>query len=183
MTAVAVSATVIAALYLAGTVLALAPRKPGYRHLNHTISELGEVGSPDQGLVAFGVFLPVGVLLFVVALAMSAKVPAAAALATAIAIGYVGAAIFPCDAGAPALGSLRNMAHTLFGAVEYVGGGFALMVLSETFGQPFRAAGFVVLASALLIGYLPPSSPRGAVQRVSEVLLFGSLLLAVIRGG
>jgi hypothetical membrane protein len=182
MALIALAATIAATVWLVVAMWLLARRKPGYRHLEHTISELGEVGSPDQRLVALGVFLPVGVLLLVAAAAMISTVPAAAALAAAIAAGYLGAAVLPCDAGAPAAGTIRNMGHMLFGAVEYIGGGFALMVLSESLGQPFKAAGFVVLASALLIGYLPSSLLRGGIQRVSEAVLFGSLILAIVRG-
>lgn len=53
----------LAAGYLALMISGLARRKPGYRHLVHTISELGEVSAPDQRFVAFAVFLPVGLAL------------------------------------------------------------------------------------------------------------------------
>ena len=34
--------------------------RPGYSHVSHTISELGELGAPRSRLVSFGVFLPFG---------------------------------------------------------------------------------------------------------------------------
>ena len=45
----------------------LAPRKAGYSHVMHTISEIGELGARDQRFVALGLFLPVGLCLLFVA--------------------------------------------------------------------------------------------------------------------
>ena len=139
----------IAATYLLASLLALAPRKSGYSHLKHTISEIGESGAPNQRLVAFGVFLPVGLILLLVAYLVrpsstaAAAAAAAAALALSIAIGYLGAAAFPCDQGSPMSGTPRQALHDLAGAAEYFGGGFALMVLAESLDRPFRLAGAV----------------------------------------
>ena len=174
----AVAATVLAAAHLCVGLYVFAPRKPAYHHAKHTISELGEIGAPDERRVALGVFLPVGLFALVAAVALTGTAPAAAALAAAIAVGYIGAAMFPCDPGAPAVGSWRNTLHMAFGAVQYLGGGVALTALSESFGQPFEAAGFLVLGGALLVGYLRSSLMRGLVQRVVEGALFGGLLLA-----
>lgn len=167
-----------AAIYLFAFILALAPGKPQYSHIKHTISELGEVGAPRQQFVAFGLFLPVGVMLLVVAYRLFPASEAAAALALCIAIGYLVAVAFPCDPGSPVTGSARQGIHNLGGAIEYIGGGFALMALAETLGQPFKAAGFVVLGTAVALTILPANSVRGAVQRVGELGLFASLALA-----
>jgi len=179
----AIAVTAITATYLFASLLALAPRKAGYSHVKHSISELGEVGAPDQRFVAFGLFLPIGLALLLVAYLARPASPAAAALALCIAIGYLGAAAFPCDPGSPLSGTTRQFLHNLAGAVEYAGGGFALIALAEHFGQPFKIAGFVVLGSTIALSVISSNSVRGIVQRIAEICLFGGLALAVWQVG
>lgn len=170
--------TLVAAAYLAGALVVLARRKPGYSHIKHTISELGERGAPDERLVAVGVFLPVGLAMLGVAfLSYPAHAPLAA-LAACIAVGYGGAAIFPCDPGSPTVGSARQGAHNLAGAVEYIGGGFALITIAETYGDAFKLLGFAVLAATAVLSLAPANPVRGLVQRVAELCLFGGLAWA-----
>jgi hypothetical protein len=171
----------ISALYLFVSLIALAPRKSGYSHIKHTISEIGEIGAPNQRFVAYGLFLPIGLALLLVAYLVNSASPVAAMLALCIAIGYVGAAMFPCDSGAPMFGTARHTLHMIAGAAEYVGGGFALMTLAESFDQPFKIAGFIVLGTAIALSF--PHSLRGIIQRIAEAFLFGSLALAVWRVG
>src|SRR5262245_17646556 len=52
-----------AAMVLLGT-LYFASRRPGYSHISNTISELGETGAAQAHLVAFGFFLPVGLIVW-----------------------------------------------------------------------------------------------------------------------
>jgi hypothetical protein len=106
---------------------------------------------------------------------------AVAALASCIAVGYIGAALFPCDPGSPVSGSARQALHNLAGAVEYIGGGFALTAIARDFGQPFQVAGFVVLAAAIALTVLPSAPVRGGIQRVAELCLFGGLAFALWR--
>jgi uncharacterized protein DUF998 len=179
----ATALTAIAAAYLFIILTALAPRKAGYSHIKHSISEIGEIGAPNQRFVAFGLFLPIGVVLLLVAYLVRPASPAAAALALCIAIGYIGAAAFPCDPGSPLFGTARQILHNIAGAVEYVGGGFALMKLAESFGQPFKAAGFVVLGTVIALSILPSNSVRGIIQRIAEICLFGGLAFVVWRVG
>lgn len=158
--------------FLAAALLYLAPRKPGYSHVRHSISELGETGAPDQQLVAYGVFLPIGLVFAFVALVLREHAQAAA-LAASVAAGYVVAAFFPCDPGSPMQGSVRQGVHNVGGAVEYVGGGFSLMALSESLGPILRYGGFVVLVAVAALTFLASgSSVRGLVQRVAECVLF-----------
>lgn len=151
-------------------------RKPGYSHLQHTISELGETDSPVARLVNYGLFLPVGVLLF--GLAASTDYTALRGLATCVGVGYVVAASFPCDPGSPLSGSSRQQIHNLGGAVEYIGGAYFLSQLTpeHTFlGQHlFTIAAGVVGALAVLLS-VPGLPIRGLVQRIAEVVLFGTL--------
>lgn len=169
--------TLLATGYLLALLVVVGRRWSRYSHMWHTTSELGEVGAPDQRLVALGVFLPVGALLLLVAYLLRPLGQPAASLALCIAIGYLAAAAFPCAPGAPLGGSLRQVLHTLGGAVGYVGGAIALMRLSETLGDPFRIAGFIVWGAAVALSF--PSIVRGLIQRVAELCLFGGLALAI----
>lgn len=173
--------TVLAGLYLAACVIAFGRHTPGYRHASKTISELGEVGAPHQRAVAFGVFLPVGLLVLAAAGLLQASSRAAAALAGCLAVGYVGAALFPCDPGSPASGSARQAVHNLAGGIEYIGGGAALLALSPAHGEAYRWLGFAAFGAAALLTVLPGNSVRGLVQRVAEAGLFGGL--AIVAAG
>src|SRR5262245_44964023 len=112
--------------YLAVALAFLGAWTAGYKHLRHTISAIGEAGAPDQGFVAFGLFLPLGLAFAALGFALRAH-PYAASLAYCIAAGYSVAAFFPCDPGSPVSGSPRQAAHNLGGAIEYIGGGLSLM--------------------------------------------------------
>lgn len=170
----------LAAAYLALMIGWLARRKPGYRHLVHTISELGEVSAPDQRFVAFAVFLPVGLALLVAAALLKPQHELQAALAGAVAVGYVVAAFFPCDVGSPVTGTPRQAVHNIAGAVQYVGGGFALLAMANSHGNGFKLAGAAVLVAAVMLTVLPTRSVRGLVQRLAEVVLFAALLYAML---
>jgi hypothetical protein len=179
----ATTVTALAAGYLGVMLVLLAPRKVGYSHFRHTISELGESGARHERFVAWGLFLPVGLALLGVAAWARDLQPAVAALAGCIAVGYIGAALFPCDPGSPMSGSPRQLAHNFAGFVQYSGGGFALMTVAREFGAPFQAAGFIVLGSAVGLSVVPAGAGRGLLQRVAETCLFGALALALWRLG
>ncbi|MBD2755625.1 DUF998 domain-containing protein [Spirosoma validum] len=172
--------TLISTLALLTGIIYFGWRKPGYNHLNRTISELGEIGSPITRPVNYGLFLFVGVLLWVVAALTDEN--AVAGLAVCVGTGYVVAAFFPCDTGSPLSGSGRQQIHNLGGAVEYIGGAYFLGQFSTTFTlfgyDPFSVAAGSVLAGALLLS-IPDLPFRGLVQRVIEAILFGSLLAVV----
>ena len=167
--------------YLLVCLWVVAGRKPGYRHIEHTISELGEVGAPDQHLVALGVFLPVGVLLLIVAWLVQSTARPAALLALCIAIGYLGAAAFPCDRGAPLQGTWRQHLHNVAGGIEYVGGGLALIWLADWHGRAFKILGLAVLAATLALSSNAVRAMRGVIQRVAELCLLVGLAWAVWR--
>lgn len=150
----------------------------GYRPVRHTISELGAHGTRSSRLVSLGVFLPVGLLLALAAHLANATAPQAALLAAFIAIGYLSAAVFPCDVGSPMTGSTRQYLHNLGGAVEYVGGAYALYALYGSHGEPYRIAATVVLIA--LVGISIDNAIRGLIQRIAELTLFATLLMALI---
>jgi len=176
----------VAAVYLAGAIAVFAQRRPDYSHLRHTISELGEFGGADSGLVSFGVFLPVGIALAVAAVTIVRLRPggrAAAALAGCVATGYLVAAFFPCDPGSPLSGTPRQAIHNWGGAVEYFGGAIALGFLARVhirFRWFFATSGAVVLAVAFALSVPDLAGVRGLLQRIAETALFGSVVLATL---
>jgi len=148
-------------------------RRRGYSQRRDTLSELGEWGAPGWRAVGWGLFLPVGLALWVLATAM-AGAPAlapAAGLAACLGIGYVGAALFPCDPGSPLQGSWRQQLHNLAGAVEYVGGAACLYAAGGVFTGPAVLA----LAGGVGLSVSAVRPVRGLLQRVIETLLFVSL--------
>lgn len=153
-------------------------RKPAYSHGQDTISELGEVGSPLSRAVSYGLFLPVGILLELVA--ALTDFTALAGLAGCIGTGYIVAGLFPCDMGSPLSGSGRQQIHNLGGAVEYIGGAYWLAQLSPRllvldYNLYALAAGSLIVGSILLS--IPGLVIRGLIQRMMEGILFGALLM------
>jgi len=155
--------------------------RPGYSHVSHTISELGELGAPRSRLVSLGVFLPFGVSMLAVYWLSRPSNPSAANLAACVGVGYLGAALFPCDPGSPLVGSWRQSLHNLAGAVQYVGGAAVLWALGSAqslFFVPAVAVGVTAVVLSLQVA----SRWRGGVQRVAEVALLSSLLIALGSG-
>jgi hypothetical membrane protein len=180
---VAVAATTV----LLGT-LYFASLRPTYSHLSNTISELGETGAPQAHLVAFGFFLPVGLMVWL-ALWLTHRytpgrdTPQVLVALSGLGMGYTLSAFFPCDPGAPLFGSWRTLVHNTAGLIDYGGTvlGFLLFSrycarqkarsLAVVFGI---AAALEFLASVALV--LPPAFPvRGAVQRVAELVQFAGV--------
>jgi Protein of unknown function (DUF998) len=174
--------TLLASGYLFTELIVFGRRRRLYRHTRDTISELGEFGAPDERMVAVGVFLPVGVVLLLVAALLRGVNWPAALLALCVAVGYLTAAAFPCDPGSPLSGSPRQGLHNLGGAAEYIGGGIALFKLSETLGRPFGLAGLVVLSTAIALSIPGIAAIRGLIQRVAELCLFVGLAVAIWLG-
>src|SRR5678816_4168307 len=110
---IAIGAIVVAALMVLIETLYFASLRPGYSHISSTISELGETGAPRAELVSFGFFLPVGFLvwlaLYMVWRESSDRYATFALVAlSSLGAGYVAAAFFPCDPGAPLFGTWRT---------------------------------------------------------------------------
>jgi hypothetical protein len=173
--------TIISTVYLFVGILYFASKKSGYSHSKDTISELGEITSPIQQQVAFGLFLPLGILLLIVAYLTHEQSFYTALLALCVSIGYLVATFFCCDIGSPLSGSFRQSIHNLGGGVEYFGGGYALLKLAEVYHQPFKVAGFIVLATAIALSFLSSNSFRGLAQRIAEACLFLGVTLAVLK--
>lgn len=178
-------------LVLVGT-CAFALARPEYSHIRHTISELGESGSPLSSLVSFGLFLPTGVLEWV-AIVLAYPIYARDRVTffgicafASLGLGYVMAAFFPCDPGSPLMGSWQQQVHNVFGLVEYLGTGAGLMALgwshtkgkSSLTGVALIFSGVAVLIGLVLLSAPSWSSVRGLVQRVTEMIMFGWLTFA-----
>jgi len=181
--------TTLITLWLLGGIVWFARRRDDYRHVRHTISELGEQGAPDARRVAWLLFAPVGlVLLATGALALRGEAvqpirETFGLLALAVGVGYLGAALFPCDPGSPLGGSLRQQLHNLFGGAEYLGGAAALFVGAQRLadGAPlaawFQGSAAIITAAAVALSLQVVIPVRGLAQRVGETALFANLVL------
>jgi hypothetical protein len=168
----------LSAVWLLFGLVYVGQRKPGYSQWRDTISELGEVGTPLTRPVSYGLFLPIGLLLWLAA--WLTEVDGTAGLSACVGAGYVLAAFFPCDVGSLTSGSGRQQLHNLGGAIEYIGGAYWLSQLSTGLVVAgyslFSLAAGVVVAGAVLLS-VPGFSLRGLTQRIVDGVLFGSLLL------
>lgn len=173
------------ALYLLVAIVGFGMRRSDYSHMANTISELGEFGGDDSLLVSWGVFFIVGAMSAALSAALiRSREHAAAMLAGCIAIGYLVAAFFPCDPGAPSMGSGRNTIHMWGGAVEYFGGAAALFWMawcSRSGRAPFLAAAALVLFASIALSLPAFHDVRGLVQRCAETWLFGAVILWTMR--
>ncbi len=181
-----------ATMVVLGT-LYFASLRPGYSHIANTISELGETGAPRARLVAYGFFLPVGLMvwlaLWLLRRARPDKEASAALLAlSCLGIGYVVSAFAPCDPGAPLFGSWRTLVHNVAGLIDYGGTAVGFLLLSRRCasnanGAAIQVAGFVVAGAvclACLVLLLPVFSIRGGAQRVAEAIQFIGVLFACL---
>lgn len=178
---------VAAVMVLLGT-LYFASLRPGYSHISNTISELGEMGAAQAHWVAFGFFLPVGLIVWLALWLAhghrSGQDTSLVLLAlSGLGAGYVLSAFFPCDPGGPLFGSWRTLVHNAAGVIDYGGTvlGFLLFCLycARHRMRP-QAVAFGIAAAlgslALVLLGLPPAFPvRGAVQRVTELIQFTGL--------
>jgi hypothetical protein len=161
---------------------------PGYSHVSQYISELGARGAPHGRLVSLGGFLPVGVLLMTFAM-LAALIPPRSVLKTLgclglflFALGYFGAAFFPCDLGCrPATPSPSQMLHLAFGLVGYLFAPLTLATLAIASRKWPDAKGLfplgLVCAVVAGIAFFSMADPlAGLFQRVLE----GSVLLWIV---
>ena len=170
--------SILTSLYLLIGVLYFGFKKSSYSHIKDTISELGEYGSKHAKMVNYGLFLPVGVLLFIIAF-LNTSNSVLMGLSISLGIGYVVAAIFPCDPGSPFTGSGRQQIHNLGGFIEYAGGLIFLMRASEQelsfFNIDYKLLGIIVIV-CIIITSIPKNPIRGLAQRIAELILFLSLI-------
>lgn len=176
-------AAALVSLFLFGGIFYFGLIKQSYSHIRHTISELGEVGYAKSRLVSLGFFLPVGLILITLALT-SGYNNIVQGLSISLALGYIVAAIFPCDDGSPFTGTWRQLIHNLGGFIEYAGGALCLFLASEQglkfYFLDYKTVGVIVIICTIIIS-IPGIAIRGLVQRIAEFLLFTSLVTLVWR--
>lgn len=160
--------------------------RPDYNPLAQYISELGATGAPHAAWVNWAGYLPSGVL-FAIALASFWRhwrprgvQIAGLALLFCEPLAWIGSALFPCDLGCPAQGSLAQNLHSLLALLTYTGTGLGVILLACVPGlRLWQRLGWlllVVLWFGLFVAMLTPElgSVRGLLQRSGEALMYGS---------
>lgn len=170
--------------------------REGYHHTSQFISELGEEGGPHAAAVNYLGFLPQGLAVWVF-LALDAgcfprgwvKGVGVAGLA-GVGLAYLIAAVFPCDPGCPATGSVRQQVHNLGGLAEYGGAviGLAALALAFRADPAWRGVWRVTLAAAVtvaagfvLMQFPAEAAQKGLWQRVCEAAIFGWIAVVSVR--
>ncbi|MAK59617.1 MAG: hypothetical protein CMK09_01440 [Ponticaulis sp.] len=173
--------------------IALASLQSGYDPALQYISELGADKAPNAAIANWFGFLPAALSVFVVmgyfVLSRGQKllIRIGAFLCLGIGIGYLGAFVFPCDAGCPAIGSFSQAMHNLSGLFEYGGAIFGLPLIALGLfqsGSKLRAgltalAFFCVLAGFLMMMGADANTPIGLWQRLCDFTLFVWMFLLV----
>lgn len=175
-------AAIVGYVLLAILIIAGGAAWPGYSHTGQFISELGATGAPHGRLVSMGGFLPVGMLLTTFAVLAAFVAPlsglrlAGFAGLALFALGYIGAAFYPCDFGCrPETPSASQMMHNLSGLGGYLGAPVGLILLGFA-ARRWPGAGWlfplglvcgVVSGLAFLVMLAEPPF-GGLVQRVLE---------------
>ena len=162
--------------------------EPGYSHRAQFISELGAQGAAHGAVVSVAGFGTIGVLVLAFLVLAHRAFPATRRTTAGIfgvalvGVAYLIAAVFRCDAGCPAEGSLSQLLHNGFGLLEYVGAvvGFALLASAFSVSARWRpfsrlSAGCALVVAVALVAMLTPAlaPERGISQRVAEVAIFG----------
>jgi len=168
--------------------------RDGYDHTSQFISELGERGADDGGLVSWFGFVPVGLLTIAFAVLAARALSPMRRMAIGVLLlgGGVGAAYVVsagarCEAGCPTDGDVAQTIHNLGGgALEYVGAAAGLVVfgLAARSVAGWRLEGRISLALVpivvVLAGVVDIESTadwRGLIQRVVEVAIFGWVVM------
>ena len=168
-----------------------ARKTAGYSARFNTLSELGETGSPHQKSVSRFYFLPlsIAIIIFVLfgqsAISFLSQETLVWALLGLVGVGYLIAALFPCDRGSPIGGSVSNQIHNVAGLFEYLGSGLGLTLMGvlsyESSTSPQMALYLILSGSVILLSLVMLLLPsfghiRGAVQRLAEASFFTWML-------
>ena len=167
--------------------------KGEYNHVAQYVSELNATGTAWAWQIGIFGFLAVGILGFALLWAAAPIAPAAGIsrfgywLLIAEPVAWIGSALAPCDPGCPATGSLSQDIHNLLGGTTYLVTTLELVLLALNPGLPPKTRnGWLTLAAVWLTLFaLMLSSDwaewRGLLQRIAEVLIYGSLCVAAWR--
>ncbi len=135
------------------------------------LSELGAANAPHAAIMNYAGFLPVGILWTLSVALLYARSPksglllAGALLLLGNSVSYLGASVFPCDAGCPMEGSNSQTMHNLLGVIGYLATPPALLCLGLAFLKSSRTLALVTLITAAICvtGFIVMASP-GASQ-------------------
>lgn len=167
--------------------------RPNYLFSTHYISELGADGAPYSALVNWAGFFVVSISLVVLILNLWRNLAKNSGFLlgcigiSGVAIAYMGAFIFPCDSGCPAVGSTKQAIHNMTGIIEYFGGMTGLLLLAYGLKKAgsIRFASLTILAFICMIigfsGMLIPEMQalKGAWQRLADYSFFIWLIITV----
>ena len=163
--------------------------KTDYSHISQYISELNAMGSAWSWQIGYFGFLPLGLLGFVLLLAVAPSTGLTGVsrvgcwLLVAEPVVYVASAIFPCDIGCPVEGSLSQNIHNFVSAITLPITTLGLVLLFFNKGiAPVRRLGWLTLAGVFITLYSLALVPdfaewRGLLQRLAEGILYGCLWL------
>jgi hypothetical membrane protein len=179
---------VLGALWLLAMVVIGGGAYGGYDHLSQYISELGATGAPHGREVSWFGFLPVGLLTTAFAFFAWRAAPRSTlstlgfAGVALFAVGYVGAAVFPCDFECrPETPSFSQLMHELLGLLGYLLSPVTMLLLALASrrwpgANWLSGLGFASSLGALLGfgGLLNDASPfAGGFQRLLETSVMG----------
>jgi hypothetical membrane protein len=100
--------------------------RPDYDHVSDFISELGATDTPNASLMNFVGFMPTGILIASLGVALIVGLPrgfsstSGGVLLALFGIGIMVAGIFSCDPGCPQAGSKESMIHDNVSAVAFI---------------------------------------------------------------
>lgn len=111
----------------AAIVLAAASLRPGYSHVESFISELGATGTAYAALLNYAGFVPAGLMIVALGVALAGILPrqrlalAAAALVAIFGAGVAASGVVSCDPGCPQSGgSLENLLHNRIAPLAFL---------------------------------------------------------------
>lgn len=183
---------VMASIFAFTMPIYFARRTVGYSSRLNTLSELGATGSPHQKSVSWFYFLPlsIAIIIFVMlgqsAITFLTQDTWVWGMVGLVGVGYLIAALFPCDQGAPIGGSVSNKVHNIAGLLEYLGAGVGLIFMGggaiQNSAPPHMTVYLILSGSVILLSLVMLILPsfnrvRGWVQRLAEASFFTWMLI------
>jgi hypothetical membrane protein len=135
--------------------------RPGYSHVTNLISELGATGTPYAALMNYAGFVPAGMMLAALGVALAGILPrrrlalAGAVLVTLFGAGVAASGVISCDPGCPqGGGSFQNRMHDAIAPIAFL----SLILGTAILGFHFRRipawrplAAYSLLTSAIAL--------------------------------
>lgn len=170
--------------YLVLGVYYYAKKREGYCHLQHTISELGESGTPYTKQVSLLLFIPVGLGFCLMSLVFWQQHETLSILCGAMGLAYFFSGIFPCDPGTPVVGSVSNVMHNLVAWVGYATVAYQLNELTDGHNAVFSEISLAILCGFIVIFLMQwPKVLVGLTQRLAEGAIYISIALLIVANG